>query len=212
MVRKFVLQRKPAKLLLRVHNFLYLFMIVADKLTTTFDTLKERFGYTTRMAAPKLVKIVLNVGTGKRSRTDKDWNKLVADRLTNITGQKPASRSAKQSIATFKIRAGDIVGQTVTLRGKRMQAFLEKLLQIAFPRTKDFPGVKRSAVDTMGNLSLGLKEHTIFPEVADEELRNVFGLSVALVSTARTREEATAFFEHLGIPFAEAVETKKKRR
>ena len=177
-------------------------MIVSDKLNNVFESLKEAFGYTNPMAAPRLEKIVINVGTGKRSRTDRKWNELVQDRLAKITGQKSSIRAARKSIAGFKSREGDPVGQMVTLRGQRMKGFLEKLIHIAFPRTKDFRGIKNSAVDTMGNLTIGIKEHTIFPEVTDEEISNVFGMSVTLVSTTSNQDEAKKFFEHLGIPFA----------
>jgi len=186
------------------------YMITTDKLKTVYKTLKDKFAYKGPMAAPRLVKIVINVGTGKRSRNDKEWNKLVADRLSKITGQKPSSTGAKQSIANFKTREGDVIGQVVTLRGKRMQAFIEKLLHIALPRTKDFRGIKRTAVDTMGNLSIGIKEHTIFPETSDEELKNVFGMAITIVTTAKSRDEATAFLEHLGVPFAK-IDTKGKK-
>lgn len=185
-------------------------MIVKDKLNNVFDALKDTFGYTNKMAAPRLEKIVLNVGTGKRSRNDRKWNELVQDRLGVITGQRSSIRLARKSIAGFKLREGEPVGQMVTLRGERMKGFLEKLIHIAFPRTKDFRGVKRSAVDSMGNLTIGIKEHTIFPEVADEEIVNVFGMSITLVSTASTKAEAMKFFEHLGIPFVKEEETKKK--
>jgi large subunit ribosomal protein L5 len=176
-------------------------MIVKEKIQQTFESLKDAFGYTNRMASPRLEKIVISVGTGKKSRTDRDWNNFVSERIGMITGQKPAIRPARASIAGFKIRTGDPIGQMVTLRGERMNGFLEKLIHVALPRTKDFRGVKRSAVDQMGNLTIGIKEHTIFPETSDEELKNVFGMSITLVSTAKTQEEAMAFFTHIGIPF-----------
>jgi len=176
-------------------------MITQDKIQTSFETLKESFGYTNAMAAPKISKIIVSVGTGKRSRTDRKWNEFVTEKLALITGQKPAPRQARQSIANFKIREGDVIGQMVTLRGKRMMSFIEKLIHVALPRTKDFRGIKRTAVDPMGNLTIGIREHTIFPETSDEEIKNVFGMSVTLVTTAKTKEEALAFFEHIGIPF-----------
>ena len=175
---------------------------VKQKQVAAYEALKETFGYTNVMSAPRVDKIVVNVGTGKRSRTDRHYNDLVTDRLAKITGQKPALRGAKKSIATFKVRAGDPVGQIVTLRGKRMYSFLDKLINIALPRTKDFRGVKRSAVDAMGNLTIGIKEHTIFPETSEEDIKDIFGLSVVITSTANSREEAFAFFEKIGIPFA----------
>jgi len=145
-------------------------------------------------------KIVLNVGTGTAVKKDKNKNDEISLRLAKITGQKPVTRGAKQSIASFKTRQGDPIGIVVTLRGKRMYAFLEKLINIALPRTKDFRGIARASVDNIGNLTIGVKEHTIFPETADEDIRDVFGMSVTLVSSAENKKEGTAFFELLGVP------------
>ena len=153
------------------------------------------------MSAPKLVKVVLSSGTGSGLKRDKKINEVVFDRLTKITGQKPSLRKAKKSVASFKIRQGDPIGVMVNLRGERMYSFLDKLINIAFPRTKDFRGLKTSAVDEAGNLTIGIKEHIIFPETSDEELKDVFGLAITLVSTAKNKKEATAFFELIGIPF-----------
>jgi large subunit ribosomal protein L5 len=155
------------------------------------------------------MKVVVSSGTGSAMKRNKNHNELVADRLTKITGQKTALKGAKQSIATFKIRQGDPVGVSVTLRGPRMYGFLEKFFNIAVPRTKDFRGFNRTAVDSIGNLSLGLKEHTLFPETADEDIKDVFGLSVTVVTSAKTKAEGTAFFEILGVPF-KAVDAPKK--
>ena len=119
-------------------------------------------------------------------------------------------RGAKQSIASFKIRQGDPVGVMVTLRGNRMFAFLEKLLNVALPRTKDFRGTNRKAVDDIGNLTIGIKEHTIFPETADEDIKDVFGLAITLVSSAKTKKEGSAFFDLLGIPFKKEDEKTKR--
>ena len=153
------------------------------------------------MAAPKLMKVIVSSGTGSAMKKDNKRNDLVADRMAKITGQKPSPRGAKQSIATFKIRQGDPVGITVTLRGPRMYAFLEKFFNIAIPRTKDFRGYNASSVDDIGNLTLGIKEHTIFPETADEDIKDVFGLAVTIVTSAKTKAEGTAFFELIGVPF-----------
>lgn len=171
-----------------------------SKIEDTFKALAH-FGYKSKLQAPRLMKVVVSVGTGSAVKKMPNRNETVADRLAKITGQKPALRGAKQSIASFKIRQGDPVGLSVTLRGARMQHFLDKLIHIALPRTKDFRGIDPKAVDEMGNLTIGIKEHTIFPETSDEDLRDVFGLSVTLVSSARKKETAHAFFTHLGIPF-----------
>ncbi|MFZ4500022.1 MAG: 50S ribosomal protein L5 [Minisyncoccia bacterium] len=163
------------------------------------------FGYKNKMAAPKLMKVVVSSGTGSGMKKDRERNNLVSDRLMRITGQKPTLRVAKMSVASFKIREGDPVGLTVTLRGARMNHFVDKLIHIALPRTKDFRGIDRKVVDSIGNMTIGIKEHSIFPETSDEDLRDVFGLAITLVSSAKTKAEALAFFEHLGIPFKKEV-------
>lgn len=176
-------------------------IISKEKQQTAFDSLKERFGYTNHMASPKLVKIVVSSGVGK---ADKNRKQVVETRLARITGQKAAPRAAKQSIAQFKMRQGDIVGYQVTLRGARMNDFLDKLVHIALPRTRDFRGLNATAIDDMGNLTIGIKDNTIFPETAEEDLKDVFGIAITLVTTAKTKEEAEAFFRHLGLPLKTA--------
>lgn len=185
-------------------------LTVKEKEIESFKKLKEIFGYKNSMAAPKLKKVVLNVGTGTAIKKDKNKNEAIGDRLAKITGQKVALRGAKQSIASFKIRQGDPVGVIVTLRGARMYAFLEKLINVAIPRTKDFRGINRSTVDNIGNMTIGIKEHTIFPETADEDIKDVFGLAITVVSSAKTKKEGFAFFEMLGVPFKK--EDEKKHR
>lgn len=169
------------------------------KLQNVFDALKETFSYTNTMQAPRIEKVVISTGIGKV--TDKAQIARIADRLARITGQKPAPRGAKRSIASFKLREGDIIGYQVTLRGTQMKDFLEKLIHVALPRTRDFHGVKVSAIDDMGNYTLGIREHTIFPETSDEELRDVFGLSITIVTSATTKAEAEALLRHIGMPF-----------
>jgi len=184
---------------------------ITAKQIKAFDAMKDAFGYTNKMAVPKVTKVVVSVGTGKKIKGDKKANELIANRLAAITGQKAAIRGAKKSIATFKTRIGDPIGLVVTLRGKKMVSFLDKLVNIALPRTKDFRGVNRSSVDKMGNMTMGIKEHTIFPETADEDLKDVFGLAITVTTTAKTRDEALAFFEILGFPLKKTDEAKKKR-
>src|ERR1035437_8780735 len=169
------------------------------KISKAFDHLKASQGYKNKMQTPKIQKVVISVGVG--SQKDKAKLKLIADRLAKITGQKAAPRGAKVAIANFKSREGDVVGYQVTLRGARMYDFLEKLIHISLPRTKDFRGISRTGVDEMGNYTMGIKEHTIFPEAADEELKDVFGLAITIVTTAKSKPEATEFFELIGIPF-----------
>lgn len=165
----------------------------------TFSALKAEFGYTSPMQAPKVAKIVVSTGVGKQNK-DKKRLDLIIDRLSRITGQAPAARGAKKAIANFKSRRGDIVGYQVTLRGARADAFLEKLIHIAFPRTKDFRGIAPSAIDEMGNITIGIKEHTVFPETSDEDSKDIFGLAVTIATTARNKKEAEAFLRHLGLP------------
>lgn len=170
-----------------------------EKLNTVFDVVKETFSYTNRMEAPRVEKVVLATGTGKIA--DKHKIELIQDRLAKIAGQKVAPRKAKQSIASFKLREGDVIGYQATLRGDRMRQFLDKFIHVALPNTRDFRGIRMNSIDEMGNLTIGVPEHTIFPETADEELKDVFGLSVTIVTTAKTREEAEALLRHVGIPF-----------
>ena len=184
-------------------------LTVKEKEVEAFEKMKATFHYKNAMAAPRLKKVVVNTGTGTMMKKDKNKNDAIADRLAKVTGQKGAFRGAKQSISSFKVRQGDPIGVVVTMRGGRMYAFLEKLINVALPRTKDFRGINRTAVDSIGNLTIGIKEHTIFPETADEDIRDVFGMSITLVSSAKNKKEGTAFFEILGVPFKKEVEKKK---
>lgn len=155
-------------------------------------------GYKNPMQMPRILKVVISSGVG--SFKDKTKFKIVEDRLARITGQRPAPRGAKVSISSFKSRQGDTVGYQVTLRGKRMFDFLDRLVHLALPRTKDFRGISTVSADEMGNYTLGIKEHNIFPETSDEELKDVFGLAVTIVTTAKSREEVVTFLTHLGFP------------
>ncbi len=173
--------------------------LVKEKQNKIYETLKSEFGYSNPMSAPKIEKVVINVSTG--SSKDRKRNDFILDRLAKITGQKPALRGAKKSIASFKLREGDKIGVVTTLRGKRMYSFLDKLINIAIPRMRDFRGLEIKGVDEMGNYTMGLKEHTIFPETSDEDLRDVFGMSITITTTAKNKKEAEAIFRHIGIPF-----------
>ena len=174
--------------------------LIKEKESNTAKALKE-FGYKNAVSAPHLSKISISVGTGSMMKKDREKNTLVADRLAKITGQKPALRAAKKSVAGSKSRQGDPVGLVVTLRGARMYHFMDKLINIALPRTKDFRGIDPKAVDSVGNITLGIKEHTIFPETSDEDLRDVFGMAITIGTTAKNKSEALAYFTHIGIPF-----------
>ncbi len=183
---------------------------VKEKQIKAFDKMKNEFGYKNQMAGVKLVKVTVSSGVGSLIKKDKNKGAFVAERLGKITGQKPVARAAKKAIATFKTRQGETLGYMVTLRGQRMYSFLDKLLNVAIPRTKDFRGISRDAVDAVGNLTIGLKENNIFPETSDEELKDVFGMAVTIVTTAKNKKEATSFFELLGVPFKKE-ETKGKK-
>ncbi len=173
--------------------------LVKEQQKSAYADLKGNFGWTGVMQTPKVEKVVISVGTG--STKDKNKIKLIEGRLATITGQKPAYRITKKAIATYKTRVGDKVGYQVTLRGKRAEDFLNRLLHVALPRTKDFKGIPGNSIDDMGNYTLGIKEHTVFPETADEELKDVFGMAITVVTTAKTKDEAKAYLTHLGFPF-----------
>lgn len=180
---------------------------IKEKTKKSFTELKDKLSLKNPMQAPKILKIIVNAGVG--SFSDKKKVEIVEDRLAKITGQKPIRRGAKKSIATFKTRIGDVVGVQTTLRGEKMWSFLERLINIALPRTKDFRGISLDAVDGMGNYTLGIKEHIVFPETSDEDLKDVFGFAVTIVTNIKTKESAQEFFKQLGFPFKKKVEGKK---
>jgi len=169
-----------------------------EVLSGAYASLKEAFGYKNVMQAPRVSKVVVSTGTGKID--DKAKLALIQDRLALITGQKASPRPARKSIASFKLREGEIIGYQVTLRGSRMHSFLDKLIHVALPQTRDFRGLKVSAIDEMGNMTIGIPEHSIFPETVNEEIRDVFGLSVTIVTTAKSKAEAEALLRHIGLP------------
>lgn len=179
--------------------------ITKQRQQEAYQALAKDFGYTSPMQGPRILKVVVSSGVGKKR--DKKQIEVIEDRLAKITGQKPSARPAKISIASFKVREGDTVGLQVTLRGARMYDFIDKLIHIALPRTRDFRGLKASAIDDMGNMTVGIKENTIFPETSDEDLKDVFGFAVTIVTTAKSKAEAEAFFRHIGMPLI--VEAKK---
>jgi large subunit ribosomal protein L5 len=164
-----------------------------------YTALTGEFGYTSPMQAPRIQKIIVSTGVGKKR--DKKQLELIENRLAQITGQKPALRAARLSIASFKVREGDTVGMQVTLRGERMFDFIDKVIHIALPRTRDFRGLSAKAIDDMGNVTVGIKDNTIFPETADEDLKDVFGLAITIVTSAKSKAEAEAFLRFIGMPF-----------
>lgn len=161
--------------------------------------MKKFLGVKNSMAVPKLIKVVISSGTG--SISDNNKKELVENSLKLIAGQKPYGNPAKKSIASFKLREGMIIGYSVTLRGERMYDFLEKLINVAIPRIRDFRGLNTDIIDEVGNLSIGIKEHIVFPETSNQDVREAFGLGITVVSGAKTKEEALEFFRLLGFPF-----------
>jgi large subunit ribosomal protein L5 len=162
--------------------------------------LTKEYGYTNTMQVPKVEKIVINMGLGEATANAKAMDAGVKD-LTTITGQKPVINRARKSIATFKVRQGQPVGTSVTLRGQRMYDFLSKLINLALPRIRDFRGVSTKSFDGRGNYSLGVKEQLIFPEINYEQVDAVRGMDISIVTTARTDQEGRALLTALGLPF-----------
>lgn len=162
--------------------------------------LTNKFKYENVMEVPKLDKIVLNMGLGDAKENPKLLESAVKE-MTMISGQKPVVTTAKKSIANFKLREGMNVGCKVTLRGQKMYDFLDKLVNIALPRVRDFRGVSDTAFDGRGNYALGIKEQLIFPEIEYDEIDSIKGLDVIIVTTAKTDEEAKEFLALMGMPF-----------
>ena len=162
--------------------------------------LKKEFGYKNVMAVPKIQKVVVNMGLGEATSNAKIIE-VGADELSRITGQKPVVRRAKKSIAAFKVRKGQPVGTSVTLRGDRMYEFLDRLVTIALPRVRDFRGVSPRGFDGRGNFTLGLKDQLLFPEIDYMKVDKARGMNVSVVTTARTDEEARKLLQLIGMPF-----------
>jgi large subunit ribosomal protein L5 len=163
--------------------------------------LVERFGYSSVMQAPKILKVTVNMGCGDAKQDSKVLD-AATDQLATITGQKPNIRRARKSIAQFKVREGMPVGVAVTLRGNRQYEFLDRLLSVAIPRIRDFRGLNPRAFDGRGNYSLGVREQIIFPEIDYDEVDQVRGLDITITTTAQTNEECFALLEAFGMPFS----------
>ena len=181
--------------------------ITKQKQQSAYTALAAQFGYTSPMQGPRISKVIVSTGVGKKR--DKKQIELISDRLAKITGQKASPRPARLSIASFKVREGDTVGLQVTLRGARMYDFIDKVIHIALPRTRDFRGLGAKSIDDMGNFTIGIKDNTIFPETSDEDLKDVFGLAITIVTTATSKAEAEAFFRLIGMPLV--VDSDAKR-
>lgn len=174
-----------------------LYTIYKDEI---ISKLTEEFQYTNIMAVPKLDKIVLNVGVGEAIQDKKVLDTIVSN-MALITGQQPVTTKAKKSISNFKLREGMPIGCKATLRGRIMYEFLDRLVTLALPRTRDFQGVPDKSFDGRGNYTMGIKEHTIFPEIDTDKVTKMHGMDVTFVTSAETDEEAYALLKHFGMPF-----------
>jgi large subunit ribosomal protein L5 len=163
--------------------------------------LTERFGYSTPMRAPRILKVTVNMGVGD-AKQDSKMLEAASEQLATITGQRPNVRRARKSIAQFKVREGMPVGVAVTLRGARGYEFLDRLMSVAIPRIRDFRGLNPRSFDGRGNYSMGVREQIIFPEVDYDEVDQVRGLDITITTTAQSDDEAFALLEALGMPFA----------
>lgn len=164
------------------------------------EKLTKQFGYSNGMQIPQLDKVVINMGVGEAVADSKKIRSAVAD-LAAISGQKPVETKSRKSIATFKLRDGMTIGAKVTLRRERMYEFIDRLTTIALPRVKDFRGLNGKSFDGRGNFAMGLKEHTVFPEISYDNIETVWGMDIIVCTTARSNEEAKALLTEFGFPF-----------
>lgn len=170
--------------------------------THVVPKMKEQFAYTNVHAIPSITKVTINVGLGKNMK-DAKYLEAAEHTLQRISGQQPVKTKARKSISNFKLRQGNVIGMKVTLRGKRMWDFLEKLVAITMPRVRDFRGLPMTGFDGQGNFSLGFREHIAFPEIRSDEVDVIHGLQVTVSTTAKSKEEGFALLKHLGFPFKE---------
>jgi large subunit ribosomal protein L5 len=165
------------------------------------DALMKKFTYKNKMAAPKIEKVVVNMGLGEAKDNPKIIENAVSD-MSIITGQKPIVTKAKKSVAAFKLRAGMPIGCKVTLRGEKMYSFVDRLINVALPRVRDFRGVSPDSFDGRGNYTMGLREQLIFPEIQFDKIDKIRGMDIVFVTTAKTDEEARELLKLYGMPFA----------
>jgi len=166
------------------------------------SVLREKYGYKSPMAVPRMQKIVIAMGIG-RATQDKKFLESALQDLTLIAGQKPLICKAKKSVSNFKVREGEQTGLKVTLRGQRMYEFMDRLINLAIPRVKDFRGLNPKSFDGHGNYSMGMSEQTVFPEIDSAKMENVQGMDITFVTTARTNDEAKEMLKLFGMPFRE---------
>lgn len=164
------------------------------------SALKKELGIENVHALPRLTKVTVNVGINRSKMEGKEMLEYVNESLMKITGQKPVQRLSKKAISNFKIRKGLVVGSMVTLRGKRMEAFIDRLVSYVLPRIRDFRGLP-TKLDGNGNYAIGLKEHTMFPEIPNADLQKTFGLQIQITTSAQNDEQAKALLKQIGIPF-----------
>jgi len=172
--------------------------------TDVLPALRKRFGYSTVMQAPKVEKVVINMRVADALQDQRHLDKAVEE-LTTISGQRPVIARARRSIAAFKLRTGNPIGCKVTLRGERMYEFLDKLFNISLPRIKDFKGIPSRSFDGRGSMNIGIREQLIFPEIEYDKVDKIRGMDIAIVTTARTDEEARELLRGLGLPFREGA-------
>ncbi|MEK7149094.1 MAG: 50S ribosomal protein L5 [Patescibacteria group bacterium] len=176
----------------------------------TIPALQEAFRLKNVMQVPKIKFVSVNVGVGRIK--DDAQLKEIQRILSLVTGQRSSSRRTKRAIASFKTRIGMVVGYSVTLRGKRMYDFLNRLVHVVLPRMRDFHGISRRSFDGRGNLTIGIKEHIVFPELIGEDVKFIFGMEVTVVGNAKSREQGMALFESIGFPLAKEEETNNRKR
>lgn len=171
-----------------------------DKYTqTAIAEMEKQFGYGNVMAVPRVQKVVVNVGIGKVVKEGDKIDEIVST-IETITGQKAVKTKARKAISGFKVRENMEIGVKVTLRGKRMWQFVDRVINATLPRTRDFQGINVRAVDAKGNLNIGIKEHMIFPEISPEKVRHIFGLQITVVTNAKSQKEGITLFKLLGFP------------
>lgn len=190
----------------RTRSIKIIMLTLKEKYTKeVIPAMMKKFGYKNVMVVPKIEKVVVNTGFGKMiinktSDEQKKTYKLIFDDLASICAQKPILTKAKKSISGFKLREGMSIGAKVTLRGRKMNDFLERVIHIALPRFRDFRGIDLKSFDKEGNLTIAIKEHIVFPEVSSEKAKNIFGFEITVVTTAKNREESIELLRLLGFP------------
>lgn len=173
--------------------------------TEATPKMMEKFGYKNPMAVPRIEKVIVNTGfgrqvAGKTTDEQKKFADFISEELGLLCGQKAIKTYAKKAISSFKIRQGMAIGAKVTLRGKKMTDFLERLIHLALPRSRDFKGIEKKSFDKKGNLTIAINEHIAFPEILPEKAKNIFGLEITVVTNAKTREEGLELLKSLGFP------------